>query len=213
VRSLLISLRHISKHLHLAFKDCITSDEVYDVLVTVFLDVAGHYDPHYTKKTEEVCNYIQEQPAGAVIRLDQFSSAVSFDPIGCVRVLVRHAYLQSVSGKDKKVQGYQRGPSWPPPTSFFESGPVGFTYFVTKWFRYLKVFILEQTAQIESKEGVLQLEHIPVSDTKFDIDGSSLMRTAIGSTSGESIGKLMYHCWIFMSRLMSLRDPRNRPRH
>ena len=48
---------------------------------------------------------------------------------------------------------------------------MGFTYFVTKWFRYLKVFILEQTAQIESKEGVLQLEHIPVSGTKIDIDG------------------------------------------
>jgi len=24
-----------------------------------------------------------------------------------------------------------------------ESGPVGFTYFVTKWFRYLKVLILD----------------------------------------------------------------------
>jgi hypothetical protein len=44
-------LRYASKHLHLAFKDCITSEEVYDVLVTVFLDVAAHYDPNYTKKT------------------------------------------------------------------------------------------------------------------------------------------------------------------
>jgi len=35
------SLRSVSKHLHLAFKDCVTSDEVYDTLVTVFLDVAA----------------------------------------------------------------------------------------------------------------------------------------------------------------------------
>jgi hypothetical protein len=115
-----------------AFKDFTTSDEVYDILVTVFLDVAAHYDPHYTKKTEEVCKYIETQPANTVVPLEQISAAMAFDPIGCVRVLVRHGYLQSVSGARKKVQGYQRGPNWPAPKGFFEGGPVGFTYFLTK---------------------------------------------------------------------------------
>ncbi|MEO6801754.1 MAG: hypothetical protein ABI197_00765 [Granulicella sp.] len=102
-------LRMSAKHLHLAFKNCTTSDEVYDTLVSVFLDVAAHYDPHYTKKTEEVCNFIEKQSADAVIKIDEFGSAVDFDPLGCIRVLVRHHYLQSVSGARKKVLGYQRG--------------------------------------------------------------------------------------------------------
>lgn len=154
------SLRSVSKHLHLAFKDCVTSDEVYDTLVLVFLDVAAHYDPHYTKKTEEVCNHIEKQPAGALIGLDEFAAAVAFDPIGCIRVLVRHDYLKSVSGPRKKVRGYKRGPNWPPAATFFESGPVGFVYFATKWFRYyLQAYIQSQMAQIESKEHVLQLDH------------------------------------------------------
>jgi hypothetical protein len=161
----LVSLRIVSKHLHLAFKNCVTSDEVYDTLVAVFLDVAAHYDPHYTKKTEEVCNFIEKQSNDSLIRLDQFADAMAFDPLGCVRVLVRHKYLQSVSGARKKVQGYKRGPSWPPPESFFRAGPVGFTYYVTKWFRYyLQAFIQSQMSQIESKEHVLQLNYIESGD-------------------------------------------------
>ena len=170
-----MKLRAAAKHLHLAFKDCITSDEVYDTLVAVFLDVAGHYDPHYTKKIEEVCKFIETQPADSLIRLEQFADAVAFDPLGCIRVLVRHGYLQSVSGPRKKVQGYKRGPKWPAPQSFFEAGPVGFTYYVTKWFRfYLQAHIQSQMAQIESKEHVLQLDHIEsssVDDEGWSIGG------------------------------------------
>ena len=157
------SLRKVSKHLHLAFKDATTSDEVYDTLVAVFLDVAAHYDPHYTKKIEEVCKYIELQPKYTVINLDELGQNLAFDPAGCVRVLVRHNYLQSVSGPRKKVQGYQRGQDWPPAQSFFQGGPVGFTYFLTKWFRYyLQAYIKGQMAQLESKEHILQLESHPV---------------------------------------------------
>lgn len=154
------SLRKAAKHLHLAFKNCSTSDEVYDILVMVFLDVISHYDPNYTKKTEEVCNFIEKQPAGKLLTVDDLSNAVEFDPIGCVRVLVRNGYLESVSGSRKKVQGYRRGKNWPPAQSFFEAGPVGFVYYATKWFRfYLQAYIHGQMAQLESKEHVLQLEH------------------------------------------------------
>jgi hypothetical protein len=165
----LADLQKSAKHLHLAFKNCITSDEVYDTLVAVFLDVAAHYDPHYTKKTEEVCNFIEKQPSDAVIKIDEFGSAVDFDPLGCIRVLVRHNYLQSVSGARKKVLGYQRGENWPPAKSFFEAGPVGFTYFLTKWFRYyLQAHIQTQMGQIESKEHVMQLDHIESSNVDDD---------------------------------------------
>lgn len=164
-KPILSDFRKAAKHLHLAFKDCVTSEEVYDALVSVFLDVAAHYDPHYTKKPEEVCKYIETQPADALIRMEQFADVVAFDPSGCVRVLVRHGYLQSVSDSRKKVQGYKRGPKWPAPESFFKSGPVGFTYFVTKWFRfYLKTFIEGKMGQLESKEHVLQLNYIESSD-------------------------------------------------
>ena len=176
-----MSLRSVAKHLHLAFKDAVTSDEVYDTLVTVFLDVAAHYDPHYNKKTEEVCKYIEKQPADTLVRVDELSATVDFDPIGCIRVLVRHDYLESVSGPRKKVQGYKRGPSWPPAPAFFESGPVGFTYYATKWFRYyLQEYIRSQMAQIESKEHVLQLEHA-MSD---NVDGEGFPLGGIPHAEG-----------------------------
>lgn len=90
---------------------------------------------------------------------------------------------------------------------------MGFTYFVTKWFRYdVKEFILRETVETESKDDVLQLDRIPVGEAEFDIDGAamgpSLIQTVTGSASGEYVGKLMYQCWIFMSRLTSLRGPR-----
>lgn len=101
------SLRYAAKHLHLAFKSCVTSDEVYDTLVTVFLDVCSKYDPFYAKKTEEVCHFIAKQPTGKLIRLEEFAGAVAFDPLGCVRLLVRNGFLTSIQGLRKKIQGYK----------------------------------------------------------------------------------------------------------
>jgi hypothetical protein len=169
------SLRTASKHLHLAFKDCTTSEEVYDILVTVFLDVCSHYDPHYAKKIEEVCNFVSTQPAANVIALEEFADALGFDPLRCIRVLVRNGYLESVSSTRKKVQGYRRGKNWPAPQTFFESGPVGFVYFVTTWFRYyLQAYILGQMAQLESQEHILQLDHIQVGDEEDSEHGWTL---------------------------------------
>jgi hypothetical protein len=155
----MLTLRKAAKHLHLAFKGCTTSDEVYDTLVAVFLDVFARYDPHYTKKTKEVCDFISSKPADVVLRVDELVGAVAFDPLGCVRVLVRRGYLQSVSGPRKKVHGYRRGPNWPAPASFFEVGPVGFVYFLTKWFRYyLQAWTQAQMSQIESRGNMLDLD-------------------------------------------------------
>ena len=38
----LTSLRNACKSLHLAFKDCTTSDDVYDALVLIFRQVCSH---------------------------------------------------------------------------------------------------------------------------------------------------------------------------
>ena len=38
--------------------------------------------------------------------------------------------------------GYSRGPKWPAPAAYFESGPIGFVYMLQIWFRYyFKEFI------------------------------------------------------------------------
>ena len=216
MRSLLISLRYASKHLHLAFKDCATSEEVYDTLVTVFLDVAAHYDPNYTKKTEEVYKYLETQPVSAIVPVDEFAAAVDFDPLGCIRVLVRHGYLKSVSSPRKKVQGYKRGPNWPPqPASSnrdrwslhtsSRSGSATTSRHTSRdrWPR----------SRARNTFSNLTMRWPTMSMLKDGLLEASPMRTAIGSTSVESVGKLMYQCWIFMSRLMSSRDPRSRPRH
>jgi hypothetical protein len=108
-----------------------------------------------------VCHHIEKQSAGTVSRLDEFAVAVDIVAISRVPVLVRHGFLQSVSSPRKKVQGYQRGPNSPVTAAFFQSGPMGFTYFLTKCIRYyLKAYILSQMAQIESRDNMLPLGHL-----------------------------------------------------
>ncbi|MEO6801753.1 MAG: hypothetical protein ABI197_00760 [Granulicella sp.] len=46
---------------------------------------------------------------------------------------------------------------------------MGFTYFLTKWFRYyLQAYIQTQMGQIESKEHIMQLDHIESSNVDDD---------------------------------------------
>ena len=67
--------------------------------------------------------------------VEQLEARVGFDCTGILRSLVRKSILSSVIGK-KKVVGYKRGPKWPAPVSFFESGPIGFVYVIQMWFHY-----------------------------------------------------------------------------
>ena len=170
---------------------------LYDTLVAVFLDVAGHYDPHYTKKIEEVCKFIETQPAYLLIRLEQFADAVAFDPLGCVRVLVRHGYLQSVSGPRKKVQGYKRGPKWPASQFFLRRDQWGlhttsrsgsaFTSRHTSRARWRR-------SRVKNTFSSLITSNRAVSTMK---DGALVdfpMQKATGSTSGVSVGRLIYRC-------------------
>ena len=115
-----------------------------------------------------------------------------------------NGFLQSVSGPRRKVQGYQRGPVWPPVPEFFEAGPVGFAYFAPIWFRYyLRDYILSQMGKIESQAGVMQLEHLGTGNASGRDDSSSAyasigsipMRLATGPIATVFAGLLIFRCW------------------
>jgi len=70
-------------------------------------------------------------------------------------------YLVAILDRQRKVSGYRLSKTWPPPPSFFESGPIGFVYFGPRWFQFYVIEYMEKVmAQIETKEGMLQLNHL-----------------------------------------------------
>lgn len=176
------NLRESCKSLHLAFKEYTTSDEVYDVIVLVFLSVCAHYDPHLDKKTEAVYKAIAGRKDKSIVRVEEIANVVGFDPGGCIRILVRRGFLQSVAGPRKTIQGYTPGPNWPPPANFFENGPIGFVFFAQRFFRwYLRNHIMAKMAEIESTEHVLQLDHIPISSDEDNDGGISAIPNCNGN--------------------------------
>jgi hypothetical protein len=154
--------------LHLAFKQ-LTTDDVYDVMALCFLRTISRYDPFYTDKVRQVCEVISGQFAKhKQFSADDIAGAVGFDALGCLRMLVRKQYLASAHGAKKKVVGYTRGTQWPPPQSFFEAGPVGFTYFAQMWFRYyLNDYITQAMGELEAQDCVLQLNHRVIGTRDF----------------------------------------------
>jgi hypothetical protein len=129
------TLSKACRTLHLAFKT-LTTDEVYDVLVLCFLRACRRYDPHYTDKVKQVCEVFNAQKIRKQLNPAEVSALVGFDASRHVRLLVGKGYLEAVFGPKRKVTGYATSAIWPPEPSFFESGPVGFTYFAALWFRY-----------------------------------------------------------------------------
>jgi hypothetical protein len=159
-------LMNVCRTLHLAFKQ-MTSDDIYDTLVLCLMRAVKKYDPFYTDKVKRVCNAIDKRfpnksraSKRAEFTTDELSKQLGFDCVGCLRLLVRKEYLQSIVGPKKKVIGYRRAKAWPPPSTFLNSGPVGFTYFLPMYFRYyLHEYISGAMSEIESKEHVLQLDY------------------------------------------------------
>jgi hypothetical protein len=155
-----MTLLSVCRTLHLAFKQ-MTTDDVYDVMALCFLRTVCRYDPFYADKVRKVCEVIN----GRFSKQSQFTAeavarAAGFDALGCLRLLVRKQYLASVHGAKKKVVGYTRGTHWPAPKSFFEAGPIGFTYFAQMWFRYyLNDYITQVMAELETQDCVLQLDY------------------------------------------------------
>jgi hypothetical protein len=153
------ALRERCRSLHLAFRDCQESDEVYDVLTLLFLDICNRYSPNYTDQVKEVCDYIEQQPRDAVVLLDDVNRALGIHCRRFLTLLVKKKYLVSVVGPQKKIHGYIRGEKWPPQPSFFEVGPIGFTSFAQISFRYaLKDYIIDKMKEIETLEGMVQLD-------------------------------------------------------
>lgn len=148
------------RSLHLAFKQA-ESNDIYDTLVMCLISAAAKYDPFYTDKVRQVCEALDgEFSKIPTVSISQLSSSLGFDCSVHVRVLVKHGYLASVREGKKRIIGYERTAKWPAPAAFFKSGPIYFTYFLQKWFRmYFHAYICSQMRQIETDEGMLQLDH------------------------------------------------------
>lgn len=166
-----LALLSACRTLHLAFKQ-MTGDDIYDTLVFCMIRALNKYDPSYTDKIQLICEAISALPLPKrKSRYKEFDApfiteSVGFDSSVYLRMLVNKEYLASVAGPKKKIIGYRRGKAWPPKQTFFESGPIGLVYFLPRYFRYyLHDYISQEMSNIESKEGVLQLEHAGTSDT------------------------------------------------
>lgn len=176
-----MELLAVCRTLHLAFKQ-MTADEIYDALVLCMISALNKYDPGYTDKVKQVCEAISvhrpKRSKAADFSIETLSKSVGFDTTLFLRLLASKQYLVSVAGPKKKIIGYKRGPAWPPPESFFSSGPIGCVYFLPRYFRYyLHDYISKEMASIESKEDVLQLEHARTSslqDAGYSLDGWTL---------------------------------------
>ena len=169
----------ICRTLHLAFKQS-TTDDIYDSLLMCLMRAVKKYDPRYVEKLRKVCEVIDLKCKGRPRRegtTPEFTATEIASKLGKIgedinsylRKLVKRGHLRSIANSKKKVIGYRRDPKkWPPPPSSFKQGPVGFTYAVQTYFRfYLHEHITKQMRSIESKEGMLQLDHRATGDTSW----------------------------------------------
>lgn len=197
----------ICRTLHLAFKQS-TTDDVYDSLLMCLMRAVKKYDPLYVEKLRKVCEIIDIKCKGKrrIGTAPEFSSVeisvkIGADANSYLRKLVKRGHLLSVANAKKKVIGYRRDvENWPPAPVLFKNGPVGFTYAVQTYFRfYLHEYITRQMRHIESKEGMLQLDHRSMGDTTQGIIGDPGIPHSDGAftdTDGRS--------WAADTRLMNL---------
>jgi hypothetical protein len=169
-----VVLSNVCKTLHLAFKQC-TTDDIYDILVLCLIKAVDKYDPTYTDKIKKICQTIdticpkrKSKSLSIEFTADDITTRIGFNSVSYIRLLVRKGFLVSITGPKKKVIGYKRG-NWPPPKTFFESGPVGLTYFLQMYFRYyLHEYISTEMSTLESQEGIFQLDHRQADDSWKD---------------------------------------------
>ena len=85
---------------------------------------------------------------------------LDFDSDSYLRLLCRRGFLEQIREKGPDGLRYARSAAWPPPDSYFTSGPIGLTYCVQTWFRYyLQQWIEGRMGELEAKEGVYSLDH------------------------------------------------------
>lgn len=159
------TLLYACRSLHLAFKQ-MESDEIYDILVMCLLKAIDKWDPYYTDKVRKVIDAINEhfpkrQQFTAYLLNTAGDNTLDFDSSSILHMLARRGFLEKIPPpKSNKPCSFRKSERWPPPSKWFEQGPVGLPYFVSSWFRYhLQQYITQQMKQIESSEDVLQLDH------------------------------------------------------
>jgi len=186
------NLGEACRMLHLAFKNMDTG-EIYDALMICLIKAISRYDPDYHKKVQRVAETIREEfHAQKTIVIEQLSKAID-DPQYAMddcsrflRLLSKHGFLEPVTEGTKQVVAYRRTSTWPVPESFFQSGSVGVSYFVPKWFRYFLVdWINGRMGEIEAKEDILQLDHRLCASALPGNSGEAQRDPAIPHTNGD----------------------------
>lgn len=198
----------VCRTLHLAFKQS-TTDDIYDSLLMCLMRAIKKYDPLYVQKLKKVCEVIDARCKGKQRRVGttpeftalEISGKMETDCNSYLRKLVKRGHLKSIADSKRKVIGYRRDPkNWPPPPVLFKGGPVGFTYAVQTYFRfYLHEYITRQMHSIESKEGMLQLDHRSPGDQSWGSMGDPGTPHSAGAFT-DSDGQ----SWAADTRLMNL---------
>jgi hypothetical protein len=173
-----VNLLHAARRLHLGFRSMLT-DEVYDVLMEQMLAAIRRYDPNYTDKVKLITEIIDEElRKHSTFTPVDITSHLDFDADGYLRLLARRGFLVATAKAGPEGVRYARSGTWPPPDSFFKSGPIGLVYYIQTWFRYyLQQWIEDRMRQIESKDGIYSLEtgyEIARAMSIADVGGSSL---------------------------------------
>ena len=178
--------------LHLAFKGMDTG-EIYDALMICLIKAINRYDPDYHKKVKRVAETIRKEfDAEKTVVIERLAAAIN-DPQYAMddcsrflRLLSKHGFLEPVTEGTKQVVAYRRTAAWPVPESFFQSGSVGVSYFVPKWFRYFLVdWINGRMGEIEAKEDVMQLEHRQCASALPGNSGEAQRDPAVPHTNGD----------------------------
>lgn len=159
------TLLAMCRSLHLAFKQQST-DDIYDNMVYCFLRACRKYDPHYSTKVKEVYQAIDAKlKCSDQVAVEQVSEAVGFNSLNCIRWLGSKGVLQSITDS-KRVVGYTWGKNWPANPKLFASGPIGFTYYAVRQFKYyLNEYVKKQMEAVEAQEHVLQLDYLAGSNS------------------------------------------------
>lgn len=153
-------LASICRTLHLAFKQ-MNADELYNVLAHCLILALNKYDPDYSSKVALIVKTINgELKEKKSFSIEKVTEVCGFDTKTFLRLLRKKGFLTSIRDAKSKMFFFSRTDTWPPPKSFLNAGPVGLPYFLSKRFRlFLRCYITRAMSQLETKQGVMQLEH------------------------------------------------------
>ena len=94
----------ILRHIHLAFKHSTPSgrmdpEEIYGILLSLFLLTLSRYDPDYTDKCFRLCELIDHEHRKRIFQADFLSRKLGFDCTRHLRLLVGRGLEQAQRGR------------------------------------------------------------------------------------------------------------------